>query len=354
MSKIEELSAAVENGKSKLVPNLVQECLDEGDAPLDVLNHGMIDAMSVVGEKFKKNEIFVPEMLVAARAMKKGVDVLKPHLSGENDGKIGKMVMGTVYGDLHDIGKNLVRMMMESKGLNVIDLGKLEYCVREDLNKVAQRRMAVLNPLKVVITNYDENKTELFTAINNPEDETAGTRQVPFSKVIYIERDDFMEEPPKKFFRLSPGGEVRLRYSYLIKCEEVVKDAEGNVTELRCTYDPMSGQGSSSDGRRVKGVIHWVSAKDAVEAEIRLFNPLFTKENPDDVEEGQTWEDNLNPESMVRIKGYLEPSLRDVPVGQAVQFERVGYFCPDTDSTPEHLVFNRTVTLKDSWAKINK
>ena len=250
--------------------------------------------------------------------------------------------------------RNFAEMVGVAKRDNVIDLGKLEYCVREDLNKVAQRRMAVLNPLKVVITNYDENKTELFTAINNPEDEAAGTRQVPFSKVIYIERDDFMEEPPKKFFRLSPGGEVRLRYSYLIKCEEVVKDAEGNVTELRCTYDPMSGQGSSSDGRRVKGVIHWVSAKDAVEAEIRLFNPLFTKENPDDVEEGQTWEDNLNPESMVRIKGYLEPSLRDVPVGQAVQFERVGYFCPDTDSTPEHLVFNRTVTLKDSWAKINK
>ena len=250
--------------------------------------------------------------------------------------------------------RNFAEMVGVAKRDNVIDLGKLEYCVREDLNKVAQRRMAVLNPLKVVITNYDENKTELFTAINNPEDETAGTRQVPFSKVIYIERDDFMEEPPKKFFRLSPGGEVRLRYSYLIKCEEVVKDAEGNVTELRCTYDPMSGQGSSSDGRRVKGVIHWVAAKDAVEAEIRLFNPLFTKENPDDVEEGQTWEDNLNPESMVRIKGYLEPSLRDVPVGQAVQFERVGYFCPDTDSTPEHLVFNRTVTLKDSWAKINK
>ena len=250
--------------------------------------------------------------------------------------------------------RNFAEMVGVAKRDNVIDLGKLEYCVREDLNKVAQRRMAVLNPLKVVITNYDENKTELFKAINNPEDEAAGTRQVPFSKVIYIERDDFMEEPPKKFFRLSPGGEVRLRYSYLIKCEEVVKDAEGNVTELRCTYDPMSGQGSSSDGRRVKGVIHWVSAKDAVEAEIRLFNPLFTKENPDDVEEGQTWEDNLNPESMVRIKGYLEPSLRDVPVGQAVQFERVGYFCPDTDSTPEHLVFNRTVTLKDSWAKINK
>ena len=234
------------------------------------------------------------------------------------------------------------------------DVALLEYSVREDLNANAPRRMAVLNPLKVVITNYPEEKTEYFTAINNPEDEAAGTRQVPFSRELYIERDDFMENPPKKFFRLQPGGEVRLRYAYLIKCEEVVKDAEGNITELRCTYDPMSGGGSSSDGRRVKGVIHWVSARDAVEAEVRLFNPLFTKENPDDVEEGQTWEDNLNPESMVKITGYLEPSLRETLVGQAVQFERVGYFCPDTDSTPEHLVFNRTVTLKDSWAKINK
>lgn len=250
--------------------------------------------------------------------------------------------------------RNFAEMVGVAKRDNVIDLAKLEFCVREDLNKVAERRMAVLNPLKVTITNYPEGKTELFTAVNNPEDEAAGTRQVPFSRVLYIERDDFMENPPKKFFRLQPGGEVRLRYAYLIKCEEVVKDAEGNITELRCSYDPMSGNGSSSDGRRVKGVIHWVSAQDAVEAEIRLFNPLFTKENPDDVEEGQTWEDNLNPESMVKITGYLEPSLREVPIGQAVQFERVGYFCPDTDSTPEHLVFNRTVTLKDSWAKINK
>ena len=351
---LQDISEKLQKGKMKEVAELVKQAVADGIQPLTILNEGLMPGMDIIGERFKKNDIFIPEVLIAARAMAAGTDVLRPLLVGDQMEEKGTVVIGTIKDDLHDIGKNLVRMMMESKGLNVIDLGKLEYCVREDLNKVAQRRMAVLNPLKVVITNYDENKTELFTAINNPEDETAGTRQVPFSKVIYIERDDFMEEPPKKFFRLSPGGEVRLRYSYLIKCEEVIKDAEGNVTELRCTYDPMSGQGSSSDGRRVKGVIHWVSAKDAVEAEIRLFNPLFTKENPDDVEEGQTWEDNLNPESMVRIKGYLEPSLRDVPVGQAVQFERVGYFCPDTDSTPEHLVFNRTVTLKDSWAKINK
>ncbi len=250
--------------------------------------------------------------------------------------------------------RNFAEMVGVAKRDNIIDLGKLEYCVREDLNKVAERRMAVLNPIKVVITNFEEGKTELFNAINNPEDESAGTREVPLTREVYIERDDFMEDAPKKFFRLRPGGEVRLRYSYLIKCEEVIKDAEGNITELRCTYDPESKNGSSSDGRRVKGVIHWVSAQHAIEAEVRLFNPLFTTENPDDVAEGKTWEDNLNPESMVITKGYLEPSLKDIAMGQAVQFERVGYFCPDTDSTPENLVFNRTVTLKDSWAKINK
>ena len=252
-----------------------------------------------------------------------------------------------------------VRAFAEMVGVakrdNVIDLGKMEYCVREDLNKVAERRMAVLNPLKVVITNWEEGKVEMRKAVNNPENEEAGMREVPFSKVLYIERDDFMENPPKKYFRLSPGNEVRLRYSYLIKCDEVIKDEEGNVVELRCSYDPMSGEGSSSDGRRVKGVIHWVSAEHAVEAEIRLFNPLFKTEDPNDTSEGQTsWEDNLNPDSLIVTKGYLEPALKDAPIGTTYQFERVGYFCPDTDSTAEHLVFNRTVTLKDSWAKINK
>ena len=252
-----------------------------------------------------------------------------------------------------------VRAFAEMVGVakrdNVIDLGKMEYCVREDLNKVAERRMAVLNPLKVVITNWEEGKVEMRKAVNNPENEEAGMREVPFSKVIYIERDDFMENPPKKYFRLSPGNEVRLRYSYLIKCDEVIKDEEGNVVELRCSYDPMSGEGSSSDGRRVKGVIHWVSAEHAVEAEIRLYNPLFKTEDPYDTSEGQTsWQDNLNPESLIVTKGYLEPALKEAPIGTTYQFERVGYFCPDTDSTAEHLVFNRTVTLKDSWAKINK
>lgn len=247
-----------------------------------------------------------------------------------------------------------VRAFAEKVGVakrdNVIDLSLMEFCVREDLNKTAERRMAVLKPLKVTITNYPEDKTEYFTCINNPEDEAAGTRQVPFSREIYIDRDDFMEVPPKKYYRLSPGQEVRLRYSYLIRCEDVVKDENGEIVELRCTYDPESGGGSSSDGRRVKGVIHWVSARHAVEAEVRLFETLFSVEDPND----DNFMDYLNPTSLVKTTGYLEPSLAEAPLGKTYQFERVGYFCPDTDSTPEKLVFNRTVTLKDSWAKINK
>ncbi len=235
---------------------------------------------------------------------------------------------------------------------NVIDLSLLEFCVREDLNKIAERRMAVLDPLKVTITNYPEGKTEMFTAVNNPEDESAGTRQIPFSREIYIERSDFMENPPKKYYRLSPGSEVRLRYSYLIKCEEAIKDEQGNVIELKCTYDPQSGGGSSSDGRRVKGVIHWVSAPHAQKAEVRLYSNLFAKENPNDVEEGKTFLDYLNPDSMKIIEGFIEPSLQDVAPGSKFQFERTGYFCADPDSTPGHMVFNRTVSLKDTWAKI--
>ena len=249
-----------------------------------------------------------------------------------------------------------VRAFAEKVGVakrdNVIDLSLMEFCLREDLNKVAERRMAVVDPVKVVITNYPEDKTEYFTAINNPEDESAGTRHVPFSREIYIERADFMENPPKKYYRLAPGTEVRLRYSYLIKCEEVIKDAEGNVVELRCSYDPESGQGSSSDGRRVKGVIHWVSAAHAVEAEVRLYDNLFAKENPDDVEEGKTFLDYLNPESMVVKTAFVEPSLAEAKIGDKFQFERVGYFCADYDHTTEKPVFNRTVGLRDSWSKI--
>ena len=249
-----------------------------------------------------------------------------------------------------------IRMFADKVGVakrdNVIDLGLLEFCVREDLNKRAERRMAVLDPLKVVITNYPEDRQETVECVNNPEDESAGRRGVPFGREIWIERSDFMENPPKKYYRLSPGGEVRLRYAYLIRCDEVIRDAEGRVTELRCTYDPESAGGKSSDGRRVKGVIHWVSAAHAVRAEVRLFDRLFTRASLDDPEEGKTFLDYLNPESLRKVTGYLEPSLAEASVGDKFQFERTGYFCMDRDSVPGRPVFNRTVTLKDSWAKI--
>ena len=251
-----------------------------------------------------------------------------------------------------------IRAFAEKVGVakrdNVIDLSLLEYCVREDLNKVAERRMAVIDPLKVVITNYPEGQTECFSCVNNPEDENAGRRDVPFGREIFIERGDFMEEPPKGYYRLRPDGEVRLRYGYLVKCNEVVKDAEGNVVELHCTYDPESAGGGSSDGRKVKGVIHWVSAADAVEAEVRLYDNLFAKENPDDVEEGKVFTDYLNPASLVVKTVYCERSLGEAKVGDRFQFERVGYFCVDKDSTADQIIFNRTVGLKDTWAKLQK
>ncbi|KAB2871927.1 MAG: glutamine--tRNA ligase/YqeY domain fusion protein [Bacteroidales bacterium] len=250
-----------------------------------------------------------------------------------------------------------IRYFAEKVGVakrdNVIDLSLLEFCLREDLNKRAERRMAVLNPLKVVITNYPEGQVEELPATNNPEDESAGKRMVPFSREIFIEQDDFMENPPKKYFRLAPGQEVRLRYAYFIKCEEVIKDAQGNVVELRCTYDPASRGGNSPDGRKVQGTIHWVSAQHAVKAEIRLFDRLFAKADPDDVEEGTDWKSSINPESLKVIEGLLEPSLQNVKHLDKFQFERLGYFSVDYDSTSNKLVFNRTVTLKDTWAKIS-
>ena len=250
--------------------------------------------------------------------------------------------------------RNFCEKIGVAKRDNVIDYSVLEFCLREHLNKVAPRMMAVLHPLKVVITNYPEGQTEMLTAINNPEDENAGTREIPFCRELYIDQDDFMENPPKKYFRLAPGQEVRLRYAYFITCQEVIKDANGNITEIRCTYDPASRGGNSPDGRKVKGTIHWVSANHAVDAEVRLFDRLFAVEAPEECEEGKTFLDNLNPNSLQVLQNCkMEPALANVKVLDKMQFERVGYFCVDKDSTPEHLVFNRACTLKDSWAKIN-
>ena len=236
---------------------------------------------------------------------------------------------------------------------NVIDMAQLEHSVREDLNRRAPRVMAVLRPLKVVLTNYPEGQVELVDVINNPEDDAAGTRKVPFSRVLYIERDDFMEDPPKKFFRLSPGKEVRLRCAYFIKCEEVVKDAQGEIVELRCTYDPATRGGDSPDGRRVKATLHWVSAEHASRAVVRLYDRLFSVEDPDRTAEGQTFLDHLNPSSLETLSECpVEPSLSAAEPGTRVQFERLGYFVVDQDSRPGALVFNRTVSLRDTWAKI--
>ena len=239
------------------------------------------------------------------------------------------------------------------EALNSVSL--LEHAVRDDLNRIATRVMAVINPLKVVITNYPEDKVETVTMENNPEDTTAGVHEMPFSREIYIERDDFMENPPKKFFRLAPGSEVRLKGAYIIKCDEVVKDAEGNITELRCSYDPDTLSGMPGANRKVKGTLHWVSAPHATDAEVRLYDRLFDVENPA-AETERDFREMLNPESLKVVTGVkLEPYVMEVAVpGAKFQFQRVGYFTPDYDSTPEHPVFNRTIALKDTWEKVQK
>ncbi len=240
-----------------------------------------------------------------------------------------------------------------AKSDSTVDIALLEYHVRQDLNRRALRRMAVLDPLKVVIANYPEGQVEWLDAVNNPEDESAGSRKIPFSRELYIERGDFMEDPPRKYFRLAPGREVRLRYGYFIKAESVVRDEAGNIVEIRCTYDPETRGGYAPDGRKVRGTIHWVSAQHAIEAEVRLYDRLFSVPNPLDAGEGKTYLDYLNPDSLQVLRGCkLEPSLAEARPGERFQFERKGYFCVDPDSAPGRLVFNRTVTLRDSWAKL--
>lgn len=252
-----------------------------------------------------------------------------------------------------------IRIFAERIGLakrdSIVDLALLEHCLREDLNKRALRYMAVLRPLKVVITNFPEDKSEELDALNNPEDPSAGKRKVPFSRTLYIEREDFMEDPPKKFYRLAPGREVRLRWAYFITCKEVVKNDKGEIVELHCTYDPSTRGGDAPDGRKVKATLHWVSAPHAIEAEVRLYDTLFIKEDPEEVIEGRDFTANLNPKSLEILTGCkLEPNLRYVQPEFRCQFERQGYFCVDKDSRNDLLIFNRTVTLKDAWARMQK
>ena len=244
-----------------------------------------------------------------------------------------------------------------AKKASMVDMALLEHCLREDLNKRANRFMAVLKPLRVVLENFPEGNVDMLDAVNNPEDPSAGTRKVPFSKVLYIEQDDFMEDPPKKFFRLAPGREVRLRYGYFITCVDVIKDKEtGKVVELRCTYDPATRGGNAPDGRKVKATLHWVSAEHALQAKVRNYNHLFVKENPEDVNEGEDFTAYINPDSLeILYNCRLEPGLADIQPEDICQFERLGYFCADRyDCTKENLVFNRTATLRDTWARLKK
>jgi glutaminyl-tRNA synthetase len=251
--------------------------------------------------------------------------------------------------------RNFCTVIGVNKFYSVIDVALLEHCLREDLNKTSPRVMAVLRPLKVIIDNYPQDKVEEMDAVNNPEDPAAGMRKVPFSRELYIEQEDFMENPPKKFYRLAPGREVRLRYAYFITCTSAVKDKNGNVVELHCTYDPATKGGDAPDGRKVKSTLHWVSAVNSLPAEVRLYDHLFTTQNPDDVPEGKDFTSNLNPNSLEVLKDcHVEPYLANAKPLSRFQFERLGYFCLDPDSKEGKLVFNRTVTLRDEWAKIQK
>ena len=286
--------------------------------------------------------------VMSKRKLKQLVD--EDHVSGWDDPR-----MPTISGmRRRGYTAAAIRKFMADVGVakrdNVMELAKLEYHLRQDLNKTAQRRMAVLHPLRVVITNYPEETTEKLVAVNNPEDPSAGERKVSFGRELYIEQNDFMEEPPKKFFRLAPGREVRLRYAYFITCEKVLKDDQGNPVELHCTYDPETKGGNAPDGRRVKATLHWVHAQDAVQARVHLYDRLFSVPDPDSVD---NFLEAMNPLSLdVLSDCMLERSLGDIPVGTTVQFERLGYFCVDPDTTNESLVFNRTVPLRDQWAKI--
>jgi glutaminyl-tRNA synthetase len=327
---------------------------------IDAVNEGRTDDGS--GPWGKK--IHHPQQIEFARlnltytvmSKRKLLNLVQEHLvSGWDDPRMPTISGIKRRGYSPEAIREFCRRIGVNKFNSTVDIALLEHCLREDLNKTSPRVMAVLRPLKVVIDNYPEDQVEELDAINNPEDSNAGTRKVPFSRELFIEQEDFMEEPPKKFFRLAPGREVRLRYAYFITCTEVVKDKDGDILELHCTYDPATRGGDAPDGRKVKSTLHWVSARHAIEAEVRLYDHLFTKENPDEVAGGEDFKSNLNPNSLEELNSCrIEPSLAGAKPFSRYQFERLGYFCVDPDSTKEKPVFNRTVTLRDIWAKIQQ
>ena len=327
---------------------------------IDAVNEGRADDGS--GPWGKK--IHHPQQIEFARlnltytvmSKRKLLNLVQEHLvSGWDDPRMPTISGIRRRGYSPEAIREFCRRIGVNKFNSTVDIALLEHCLREDLNKTSPRVMAVLRPLKVVIDNYPEDQVEELDAINNPEDPSAGTRKVAFSRELYIEQEDFMEEPPKKFYRLAPGREVRLRYAYFVTCTEVVKDKDGDILELHCTYDPTTRGGDAPDGRKVKSTLHWVSVRHAIEAEVRLYDYLFTKENPDEVTEGEDFKSNLNPNSLEVLSSCMvEPSLVGAVPFSRFQFERLGYFCVDPDSSEGKLIFNRTVGLRDTWAKIQQ
>jgi len=280
--------------------------------------------------------------------------VKEGHVSGWDDPRMPTISGFRRRGYTPESIRNFADLIGVAKADSTVEYGLLEFCLRDHLNKIAQRLMVVLNPIKLVITNLPDDYEEDIVAVNNPEDESMGTRTIKFTKELFIDQDDFMEIPQSKFYRLSPGTEVRLRYGYIIKCENVIKDENGNIQEIHCTYDPDTKSGAATSNKKVKATIHWVSAKYGLNSTVRLYDYLFTKSNPDDVEEGQTFLDNMNPNSLKVLDNCkVEPYIKNFKSGDKFQFERTGYFCLDIkDSDENNIVFNRTATLKDTWAKV--
>jgi glutaminyl-tRNA synthetase len=298
--------------------------------------------------QYEFSRLNISHTVLSKRRLMQLVD--EGHVTGWDDPRLPTLRGFRRRGIPPEALRDFIAKLSISKNEGVVEMAMLDHAIREHLNQHAERRLGVLNPLKVVIENYPEGESEELEAVNNPQNAEGGVRKMPFSREIYVERDDFMEDPPKKFFRLGPGREVRLRFAYFVTCTDVVKDENGEIIELRCTYDPETRGGNAPDGRKVKGTIHWVSAAHAVDAEIRLYDPLFSAESPG---ADGNFIDDLNPDSLQVLTGCkLEPSLREAVLGHAVQFERQGYFCVDPDSTPQHPVFNRAIALRDSWAKI--
>ena len=317
------------------------------------LYNWFIDQLGIFpSRQYEFDRLALTHTLLSKRKLLKLVE--EGHVSGWDDPRMPTLSGMRRRGYTPEAIRSFIASVGVSKTNGITQLQQLEYFLRQDLNRIVPRVMCVQKPLRVVIENYPDDQVEEMDAINNPEDSSAGTRKIPFSKVLYIEDDDFREDPPKQFYRLAPGREVRLRYAYLITCTEVIKDSEGRIVELRCTYDPATRGGNTPDGRKVKSTLHWVSAAHALPAEVRLYDNLFAKEDPNDVEEGQDFTANLNPDSLqVMQECKVEPSVRDAEPGSKYQFERLGYYCVDRDSG-DKLVFNRTIGLRDTWAKIEK